>query len=75
MTTLEVAALGAREAGMRVDAVLADRAYGNQTGDEILDRLTVKDRVIPRQGRADPVQHTCGWRHRYHFRAGLGRTH
>lgn len=36
----------------------------------LLDRLKVKDRVIPRQGRADPVQRTRGWRRRYRFRAG-----
>ena len=70
VSTLEAAISGAREIGMRVDTVLADRAYGNQTGDEVLDRLKVKDRVIPRQGRADPVQHTRGWRRRYRFRAG-----
>ena len=70
VSTLEAAVLGARAAGMRVDTVLADRAYGNQVGDEILDRLNVKNRVIPRQGRADPIQHTRSWRHRYRFRAG-----
>ena len=55
---------------MRIDTVLADRAYGNSTGDEVLDRLQIRDRVIPRQGRADPVQHTRGWRRRYRHRAG-----
>ena len=70
VSTLEAAVLGAREAGMRIDTVLADRAYGNSTGDDILDRLNVKDRVIPRQGKADPVQHTRGWRRRYRHRAG-----
>lgn len=44
---------------MRIDTVLADRAYGNSTGDEILDRLAINGRVIPRQGRADPVQPMC----------------
>lgn len=70
VSTLEAAVTAARETGMRIDTVLADRAYGNQTGDEVLDRLEVKHRVIPRQGRADPVQHTRGWRRRYRFRAG-----
>ena len=70
VTTLEAAVVGAREAGMKVGCVLADRAYGNQTGDQVLDRLGVKDRVIPRQGRADPIQSTRGWRRRYRFRAG-----
>ena len=46
------------------------RSYGNSTGDEVLDRLNVKDRVIPRQGKPDPIQHTRGWRRRYRFRAG-----
>ena len=70
VSTLEAAVLGAREAGMRIDTVLADRAYGNSTGDDILDRLNITDRVIPRQGKADPVQHTRGWRRRYRHRAG-----
>ena len=70
VSTLEAAVTAAREAGMRIDTVLADRAYGNSTGDEVLDRLQIRDRVIPRQGRADPVQHTRGWRRRYRFRAG-----
>ena len=70
VSTLEAPITAARQTGMRIDTVLADRAYGNHTGDEILDRLAIKGRVIPRQGRADPVQHTRGWRRRYRFRAG-----
>ncbi len=70
VSTLEAAITAAHQTGMRIDTVLADRAYGNSTGDEVLDRLAVKDRVIPRQGKADPVQHTRAWRRRYRFRAG-----
>jgi IS5 family transposase len=70
VATLEAAIMGARESGMRVASVYADRAYGNQTGDEVLDRLGFSDRVIPRQGRADPIERTRGWRRRYRFRAG-----
>ena len=68
VSTLDAAVLGAREAGMHIDTVLADR--GNSTGDEVLDRLHIKDRVIPRQGKADPAQHTRRWRRRYRHRAG-----
>ena len=39
VSTLEAAVTAAAEAGVRIDTVLADRAYGNTTGDEILDRL------------------------------------
>jgi IS5 family transposase len=70
VATLEAAVLGAREAGMRIASVYADRAYGNQTGDEVLGRLGISDSVIPRQGRADPIERTRGWRRRYRFRAG-----
>ena len=68
--TLEAAVRQAREIGMTVRTVLADRAYGNVTGDEALDRLGISDRVIPRQGRGHPVEKTRGWRRRYRFRAG-----
>ena len=70
VSTLEAAITGARESGMRVGSVLADRAYGNQTGDQVLERLGITNSVIPRQGRADPIEHTRGWRRRYRFRAG-----
>ena len=70
VTTLEAAVTGARKAGVRVASVYADRAYGNQTADQVLDRLAITDKVIPRQGRADPIERTRGWRRRYRFRAG-----
>ena len=73
MSTLEAAVTAAAEAGVRIDTVLADRAYGNSTCDDVLDRLKSTDRVIPRQGKADPVQHTRGWRCRYRYRAGCER--
>jgi transposase, IS5 family len=68
--TLEAAVAGAQEIGMRVRTVLADRGYGNETADQALARRRIGDRVIPRVGRADPIQHTRAWRRRYRFRAG-----
>ncbi len=68
--TLGSAVAAAKAIGMRVKTVLADRAYGNQPGDEALAEQGVSDRVIPRSGHADPVEATRSWRRRYRFRAG-----
>jgi IS5 family transposase len=68
--TLEAAIAGAQEIGMRVHTVLADRGYGNEVADGALERRGISDRVIPRVGRADPVERTRAWRRRYRFRAG-----
>jgi len=61
---------GAQQVGMRVRTVLADSGYGNERADEALDRCGIDDRVIPRVGRADPVERTRSWRRRYRFRCG-----
>jgi transposase, IS5 family len=68
--TLEAAIGGAQEIGMRVRTVLGDRGYGNEIADQALARRGIADRVIPRVGRADPIEHTRAWRRRYRFRAG-----
>jgi len=68
--TLEAAVAGAQEIGMRVRTVLADRGYGNDVADGALARRGISDRVIPRVGRADPIERTRAWRRRYRFRAG-----
>ena len=68
--TLEEAVRAAQRVGMRVTTVLADRSYGNEVGDQALGRCGISDSVIPRAGRAAPIQHTRGWRRRYRFRAG-----
>jgi hypothetical protein len=60
----------AKAIGMKVSTVLADRGYGNEVGDQALVAEGIKDKVIPRVGRADPVEATPAWRRRYRFRAG-----
>jgi IS5 family transposase len=61
----------AKDAGMRIDSVLADRGFGTSLGDQALHEHNVKRSVIPRQGRAAPIEATIGWRRRYRFRNGL----
>jgi IS5 family transposase len=68
--TLEVAVAGAQRIGMKVTTVLADRGFANAVGDQALDRFGIADRVIPRVGRAAPIERTRAWRRRYRFRAG-----
>jgi IS5 family transposase len=61
----------AKDAGMRVECVLADRGFGTRNGDGALREHEIKRSVIPRRGRAAPVEATRGWRRRYRFRNGL----
>jgi IS5 family transposase len=61
----------AKDAGMRVDCVLADRGFGTTGGDQALHEHDIKRAVIPRRGRAAPIEATKGWRRRYRFRNGL----
>ena len=61
----------AKDAGMRVDSVLADRGFGTKIGDQALSEHEIKRSVIPRRGRAAPIEATRGWRRRYRFRNGL----
>jgi hypothetical protein len=61
----------AKDAGMRVDCVLADRGFGTRGGDQALDEHEIKRAVIPRRGKAAPVEATRSWRRRYRFRNGL----
>jgi IS5 family transposase len=61
----------AKDAGMRVDCVLADRGFGTSVGDQALHEHEIKRAVIPRRGRAAPIEKTRGWRRRYRFRNGL----
>jgi IS5 family transposase len=61
----------AKDAGMRIDSVLADRGFGTSLGDRALREHHIKRSVIPRQGRAAPIEATRGWRRRYRFRNGL----
>ena len=56
--------------GMKVATVFADRGYGNEIGDRALAAEGIVESVIPRVGRAAPIQSTRKWRRRYRFRAG-----
>jgi IS5 family transposase len=69
-STLQTMVAGAKAIGMKVRTVLADRGYGNEVGDQALAAEGIKDKVIPRVGKADPVEATSAWRRRYRFRAG-----
>lgn len=68
---LEGAVAKAKTAGMQVRSVYADRGFGSRIGDAALREHDIGDAVIPRQGRASPVEHSRGWRRRYRFRNGL----
>ena len=68
--TLKASVASAKATGMQVRTVLADRGYGNDIADQALATVGVTDRVIPRVGRAAPVESTKSWRRRYRFRAG-----
>jgi len=61
----------AKQAGMRVRSVYADRGFGTAKGDAALARQRIRDPVIPRRGRASPQEQTRGWKRRYRFRNGL----
>ena len=60
----------AKAIGMRISTVFGDRGYGNELADQIIASEGIADRVIPRVGRADPVESTRNWRRRYRWRAG-----
>jgi IS5 family transposase len=70
VSTLQAMVAGAKAIGMKVRTVLADRGYGNEAGDQVLATVGIKDKVIPRVGKADPVEATSAWRRKYRFRAG-----
>lgn len=69
--TLEPVLRKAKAMGMRIKTVLADRGFGNEIADQVLKAANIRDKVIPRVGRADPVESTRRWRRRYCFRAGV----
>ncbi|MEO8897901.1 MAG: ISNCY family transposase [Candidatus Dormibacter sp.] len=68
--TLEAAVAAAQATGMNIGCVAADRGYGDAVGDHALEVRGIRDKVIPRKGRADPVERTQNWRRRYRWRAG-----
>jgi transposase, IS5 family len=61
----------AKQAGMQLRSVYADRGFGTSKGDAALVRQRIRDPVIPRRGRASPREQTRGWKRRYRFRNGL----
>jgi IS5 family transposase len=68
---LEGAITKAKNAGMQVRSVYADRGFGTSTGDAALSRHRIRDPIIPRQQRAAPVEHGRNWKRRYRYRNGL----
>jgi IS5 family transposase len=68
--TLETAVAAAQAVGMKIRSVAADRGYGDIVGDRALAARGITDKVIPRKGRADPIERTRNWRRRYRWRAG-----
>jgi IS5 family transposase len=68
---LDGAITKAKQAGMEVRSVYADRGFGTSTGDAALARHRIRDPIIPRQQRAAAIEHTRSWRRRYRFRNGL----
>jgi IS5 family transposase len=61
----------AKAAGMQVRSVYADRGFGTRIADDALRTHKIGDAVIPRRGRASPVEQARSWRRRYRFRNGL----
>jgi IS5 family transposase len=61
----------AKQAGMHVRSVYADRGFGTSTGDAALVRHRIRHPVIPRQQRAAPIEYSRNWKRRYRYRNGL----
>jgi len=68
---LEEPIVKARQAGMQVRSVYADRGFGTSKGDAALVRQRIRDPVIPRRGHASPVEAHRSWKRRYRYRNGL----
>jgi IS5 family transposase len=68
--TLRPILKGAKAIGMRVRTVFADRGFGNEAADAAIAAEGIPDQVIPRVGKAAPVEATRSWRRRYRWRAG-----
>ena len=68
---LEEAIAKAKRTGMQVRSVYGDRGFGTSRADQALRAHQIRDKVIPRQQRAAPVEHTRAWKRRYRFRNGL----
>ena len=61
----------AMDAGMRVQAVFADRGFATPAARDELARRGITDVVIPARGRGSPREQSRAWRRRYRFRNGI----
>jgi len=68
---LDEAIKKAKQAGMNVRSVYADRGFGTSRGDAALSEHAIRDVVIPRQQKAAPIEHTRSRKRRYRYRNGL----
>ena len=68
---LDGAITKAKDAGIQVRSVYADRGFGTSTGDAALSRHRIRDPIIPRQQRAAPIERSRNWKRRYRYRNGL----
>ena len=68
---LDNAIVKAKNAGMQIRTVYADRGFGTSRADVALAAHQIPESVIPRQQRAAPIEHTRSWKRRYRFRNGL----
>jgi IS5 family transposase len=68
---LDGAIAKAKQSGMNVRSVYADRGFGTPRADDALSDHGIRDVVIPRQQRAAPIERTRAWRRRYRYRNGL----
>ena len=70
-TLLEGAIVKAKQAGMQVRSVYADRGFGMGAADEALRRQRIREPVIPRQQQAAAVERSRAWKRRYRYRNGI----
>jgi IS5 family transposase len=70
-TVLEGAIVKAKQAGMQLRSVYADRGFGKGAADEALVRQRIRDPVIPRQQQPAAVEQTRAWKRRYRYRNGI----
>jgi IS5 family transposase len=70
-TLLEGAIVKAKQSGMQLRSVYANRGFGRGEADIVLARQQIRDPVIPRQGRPAPIEQTRAWKRRYRYRNGI----
>jgi transposase, IS5 family len=70
-TLLEGTVAKAKQAGMQVRTVLADRGFATATAQAALAGQHIPESIIPRRGRAGPLEQTRSWRRRYRYRNGI----